>query len=66
MRIIYSDKVKDLIKLIEPYVEWNKFPPKLKDDAPDDIKKAEVLCNELSEEEKKRSMSNEFDYLEED
>lgn len=52
MRIIYSDKVKKLFKLIEPYVEWDKFPAKLKDDAPDDIKKAESLCNELMEKEK--------------
>lgn len=58
MRIIYSDKVKDLIKLIEPHVEWNKFPPKLKDDAPDDIKKAEVLCNELMEKERKQFLED--------
>lgn len=52
MRIIFSDKVKEPFELIKPYVEWNKFPPKLKDDTPDDIKKAEVLCNELMEKEK--------------
>lgn len=58
MRIVYSDKVYELLNLIKPYIEWDKFPAKLKDDAPDDIKKAEVLCNELMKKEKKQFLED--------
>lgn len=58
MRIVYSEKVNNLFDLIEPYIEWDKFPAKLKEDAPDDIKKAEVLCNELMEKERKQFLED--------
>ena len=52
MRIVYSDKVYELLNLIKPYVEWDKFPAKLKEDAPENIKNAESLYRELVKKEK--------------
>lgn len=52
MRIVYSEKVNNLFDLIEPYIEWDKFPAKLKEDAPENIKRAESLYRELMKKEK--------------
>lgn len=52
MRLIYSDEVNRLSDMVDPYMDWS-FPPKLKDDAPEEIKKAHEKCMKLMEQERK-------------
>lgn len=51
MRIIYSERVKELEKLIEPYWEWNGIHCHIREDAPEEIKQAEKEWRELENKE---------------
>lgn len=51
MRIIFSDEYKKLHKKIEPYLVKKGLTRVLKDDAPEEIKKAKEELDELFEKE---------------
>lgn len=51
MRVILSDKVKELDKIIDPYREWEGLDWHIKDSAPDKIKEAAKEWKKLIDEE---------------
>ena len=51
MRLIYSDEVKRLFDMVEPYLALTGITSHLKDDAPEEIKKAYEKWCELIEKE---------------
>lgn len=51
MRIIFSDELKKLHEKIEPYLVKRGLTRVLKDDAPEDIKKAKAEFDELFQKE---------------
>jgi len=55
MRIKYSEEVNKLFDLVKPYIDWS-FPPKLKDDTPQEIKDTYKKCIELMKEEKQKHL----------
>lgn len=55
MRLIHSDEVKRLSDMVDPYMDWT-FPPKLKDDAPQEIKEAYKKFKELAKKEYEDAM----------
>ena len=57
MRIVYSERVKELEKKVFPYIDFTHIPCKLKEEAPEEIKKAyEEFCALCDEEDKKASI----------
>lgn len=54
MPMIYSEKAMELFEQIEPYIEWDKFPARLKDDTPEEIKRASDEWIRLVKEEKQQ------------
>lgn len=55
MRLRYSDEVNRLSDIIDPYMDWT-FPPKLKENAPQEIKEAYQQFKELAQKEYKEAM----------
>ena len=51
MRLIYSDRVKQLSELLEPYWECDGIYCRIREDAPEEIKQAEKEWRELEEKE---------------
>lgn len=56
MRIIYSDEVNNLYDMVEPYIEVTRKGPHIKDDAPEEIKKAYEKWKELENKEYMEAM----------
>lgn len=51
VRLIYSDRVKQLSELLEPYWEWDGIYCRIREDAPEEIKQTEKEWRELEEKE---------------
>ena len=51
MRIIYSDEANRLYDMVEPYIEFSIKGSQIKDDAPEEIKKADRKWQELANKE---------------
>ena len=51
MRLVLSDKVKELDKLIDPYREWEGLDWHIKESAPDNIKRIAEEWRKLVDEE---------------
>lgn len=56
MRVIYSDKVKQLYKKVEPYIERFGLESRIKDNAPQEIKELYEEWKSLANEEYKNAM----------
>lgn len=56
MRLIYSDEVNRLYNMVDPYIEDTIKGPHIKDDAPEEIKKAYEKCIELANKEYMEAM----------
>lgn len=56
MRVVFSEKVNELEKIISPYMDLSCIPCKLKEDAPDEIKQAYNEFIRISKEEYEKSM----------
>lgn len=51
MRLIYSDEANRLYDMVEPYIEFSIKGSHIKDDAPEEIKKAYKKWQELANKE---------------
>mgnify|MGYP007057792602 CR=1 FL=1 len=56
MRLIFSDEIKRLSNIIQPYIDYWTIPPKLKENAPQEIKEAYQKFKELAKKEYEDAM----------